>query len=826
MSIHKVLRGGFLQVGLGCSALALSSASALGGTDLLAAIDGKGLTVRAFGDGSYSVAAAGVSDAVIRSDVEAVIDSAVLKSGDYPKHEIEKRQTQGDFGAGSMLTITHTGLTDRPDLIVTVTLMRDVSCGEILVQVKNSTHRDINVSSIRSIHAGTIDLGGPAASNRVLSDSFSEDRPQLAIYDLGAAPKGMHRASGSQLIYNRKSTASLFVGALASERFLTLFHLKESGAGNGARIASYDVDATGTTEILREESLKDSPPADRVELRLPIASGDSLGAEPLMLSVGKDYHAQLEAYGRAIRTLHGARVTAATPIGWWSWTAYYFGVNQGAMRTNADWLAQNLKSLGYSFFQIDEGYQYARGEYISADAVRFPGGLARMADTVRHDGLTFGLWTARFEVSERSWVYQNHKDWLVHNGEGNPIHIGYVTEKRDHLFALDATNPGAQEYLRQTYTTLRDWGVRFIKMDFMDDTAIEGSYFRRNTTAMEAQRIGLKIIRSAVGEDVVLDKDGSPMLNPVGIVDSGRISQDTGHTFEATRDAASGVAARYFMDRNFFISDPDAFTVSLQTVDDQSWHGGQRSLTLDEAKVSIALAAVSGGMLEIGDDLPTLGASPERLALVKNADVLDMAKLGRASVPVDLMSYAAADEQPSLYLLKEDPHQAILTVFNWTEQARARAINLEDLGLKSAHGYSSHEVFGDADCCAMKAGSLSFMQPPHSVRVIKLLDSAVPASVPAFEIHSPASGTAGATLAFSAKAASTEAPVLGYRWEFGDGTITHGSDVAHTYTHAGVFQVVITSTGLASATDHQTVSVNIAGENSTRFDPAKIQRAQ
>jgi hypothetical protein len=99
-------------------------------------------------------------------------------------------------------------------------------------------------------------------------------------------------------------------------------------------------------------------------------------------------------------------------------------------------------------------------------------------------------------------------------------------------------------------------------MDFMDDAAVEGAYYRPDTTALEAQRIGLNIIRSAVGDNVVLDKDGSPMLNPVGIVDAGRISQDTGHSFDASRDAASGIAARYYMNRNFFIADPDAFTVS------------------------------------------------------------------------------------------------------------------------------------------------------------------------------------------------------------------------------------------------------------------------
>ena len=114
------------------------------------------------------------------------------------------------------------------------------------------------------------------------------------------------------------------------------------------------------------------------------------------------------------------------------------------------------------------------------------------------------------------------------------------------LYALDTTHPGAQEYLRQTYKTLvREWGVRFIKLDFMDTTAIEGYRYRPNTTTLEAQRIGLHIIRDTVGDEVILDKDGSPMLNPVGIVDTGRISVDTGHSFQRTKDAGAGIAARF-----------------------------------------------------------------------------------------------------------------------------------------------------------------------------------------------------------------------------------------------------------------------------------------
>jgi hypothetical protein len=363
-------------------------------------------------------------------------------------------------------------------------------------------------------------------------------------------------------------------------------------------------------------------------------------------------------------------------------------------------------------------------------------------------------------------------------------------------------------------------------MDFMDDSAVEGAYYRPNTTALEAQRIGLKIIRSTVGEDVVLDKDGSPMLNPVGIVDTGRISQDTGHTFGASRDAASGIAARYYMNRNFFVADPDAFTVSTQTVDDQSWHGGQRQLSLEEAKVSIALAAMAGGMFELGDDMPTLGSSKERLELVKNADLLDMAHFGHASTPTDLMTYAASDLQPSIFLLKEDNRQSILTIFNWSEGELKRAINLTSLGLKGTDNYQITEVFGDQSCCRNSSDAISLVQPAHSVRMFKLIDNAVPAAPPAFEVQSATAGKAGETLTFSGEGVPNAAPVLAYHWEFGDGSSTEGMKVQHTFTHSGEYAVHVTATGLNATANSKDVKVKISGNIATRFIPADKKRPE
>ena len=534
-------------------------------------IQGGEISIAVFNDGSYALGSKAIPGGVLRSGVEADVASSTLKSSAYPHHISSIAPFHDEFGAGRMLTVTHTGLPSTADLVCMLRVYDDKPWGDMQVSVHNTTLQPVVVHAIRVIRSDSgrvLNLNGPDEQDRVLSDSFSEDTPQLRLMDLAEPTDGIHRAFGSQLIYNRKSGLSFFLGALSADKLLTVFHLKSVGKGGDAHVLSYDVAATGTNEILSGNSSRYSP-ANNVLLSLSVPVGDSLSSERVMFAIGPDYHEQLENYGHAIRILHKARVTAPTPIGWWSWTAYYYGVTQDTILTNAAWLAQNLKSLGYQYFQIDEGYQYARGEYATADGKSFPRGVGFVGDQIRKDGLTFGVWVAPFEVSERSWVYEHHQDWLVNNREGQPIHIGKIGNF-DELYVLDTTNPAAQDYLRYTYRTLmNEWGVRFIKMDFMDVAAVEGVFHRPNTTALEALRIGLETIRDAVGDGVVLDKDGSPMLTPVGIVNAGRTSQDTGHTFESTRDAASGVAARYYMNRNFFVADPDAFTVSTQTVPDR-----------------------------------------------------------------------------------------------------------------------------------------------------------------------------------------------------------------------------------------------------------------
>ena len=776
--------------------------------------------------GDYTIAKLLSASEVLTATVGAKIDGRWLHARDYPKHTISESIASDDLGNAHEWTVRHSGLAGAPDLICTLHSYTDRPFGDIQVQVRNSTGRTIHIEAIRSIEAGQgkiLDLGGPVTSDRVLSDSFSEDRPAMKIRDLGDA-EGVHRGVGSQLLYNRQSHTSFFAGALTANRFLTVSRILVSRSLSAPQIQAFEVDSTGTTELTKENSLEQSPQEDQIELSLTLAPGASIDSEKLFFGVSDDYHAQLETYGSLIRTLHHARSSSPAPMGWWSWTAYYFGLNEGIALTNAHWLAQHLKPQGYQFFHIDEGYQYARGEYTTPDSTLFPNGMATLEQRILSEGLIPGIWTAPFQVSDRSWVYENHRDWLVHNAKGEPIRIGQVDGK-DRLFVLDATNPKAQEYLRRTYSTLvSKWNIGYIKLDFMEDTAVEGFFYRPNTTALEAQRIGLQIIRQAVGDQVLLDKDGSPMLNPVGIVDAGRISLDTGHTFEATKDAGTGIAARYYMNRNFFVSDPDAFCVSTQTVTDQPWHGGKVPITLDEAKASIALSAIAGGMYEIGDDLPALGAEPERLALVQKQDLIEMIKLGRASKPLDLMSYLPEDVQPSIFWLAENDRQGMLTIFNWTDKPRSHSIEFSSLGLPALNQHKISDVFDGKALATPNPDSFDVELPPHSARVLKIVNMGVPVQPPIIKVEHMPSAKTGEAATFHAQPASSNDVVVSYRWSFGDGVTVEGQEVSHAYTKPGTYTVIVTAIGLGGLSKEDSFRLSISGSVATGFVPAEKKR--
>lgn len=126
----------------------------------------------------------------------------------------------------------------------------------------------------------------------------------------------------------------------------------------------------------------------------------------------------------------------------------------------------------------------------------------------------------------------------------------------------------------------------------------------------------------------------------------------------------------------------------------------------------------------------------------------------------------------------------------------------------------------------IRDGAIAVSQPPHSVRVLKIVDSSIPEATPAFAVHGAGSSKAGEAVEFSVSASDDASPVLQYKWTFGDGVSGEGVKVSHTYTLAGSYTVAITAVGLNGRTVQQTLPVSVTGFVPTLYDPSAKERYQ
>jgi PKD repeat protein len=91
-------------------------------------------------------------------------------------------------------------------------------------------------------------------------------------------------------------------------------------------------------------------------------------------------------------------------------------------------------------------------------------------------------------------------------------------------------------------------------------------------------------------------------------------------------------------------------------------------------------------------------------------------------------------------------------------------------------------------------------------------------------VHAPSAGQAGVPVEFHALAASADAPVLGYRWEFGDVVSADGANVSHAYTQPGQYTVKVASTGLNGRMTQNTLGISVTGMVPTVYNPAEKER--
>ena len=123
-----------------------------------------------------------------------------------------------------------------------------------------------------------------------------------------------------------------------------------------------------------------------------------------------------------------------TPImGWASWNAYHPNISEEEILSQAERLVEyGLADLGYTFVNIDDGWQYGRVDgVVQINEERFPNGMKYMSDTLHSMGLKAGIYS---DVGRNTCG-------AMHSGESKNTNVGLygyeVEDLRRYLIEWD-----------------------------------------------------------------------------------------------------------------------------------------------------------------------------------------------------------------------------------------------------------------------------------------------------------------------------------------------------------------------------------------------------
>jgi alpha-galactosidase len=305
---------------------------------------------------------------------------------------------------------------------------------------------------------------------------------------------------------------------------------------------------------------------------------------PVLRSVDTGANSIEDALGRwadGYAAAAGVSLRAESPIVWCSWYHYFRDITEEDIFENL--AAMDDLGLSIDVVQIDDGYQAEIGDWLT-ESGRFASLEAAVA-RIRGTGRRAGLWLAPFLVSPRSRIYQEHPEWLL---GGTRAGFNWKAEQA----VLDVTHPGAEEYLRTVFCTLRRMGIDYFKLDFLYAGALAGHRADDTATPLAAYRRGMELIREIIGPDSYLLGCGAPILPSVGLVDAMRVSPDTAPHYEpdgddlsmpSQRAAALTGRARAWQHGRFWANDADCLIVRPQVQRRDAWamhidhYGGLRS---------------------------------------------------------------------------------------------------------------------------------------------------------------------------------------------------------------------------------------------------------
>ncbi|HYZ55205.1 MAG TPA: fibronectin type III domain-containing protein [Streptosporangiaceae bacterium] len=481
-------------------------------------------------------------------------------------------------------------------------------------------------------------------------------------------------------------------------------------------------------------------------------------------------------------------------MGWSSWSlesTNYPGVNTNGPASwlteqhvlqEADVMAAKLKQYGYTYVNIDAGWQSgfdAYGRPLASKAT-FPDGIGYVANYVHKKGLKLGIYLA-VGLDPRAW------------GSGStPIYgapgcytrdIVYpdlrTTNGWNSAYKINYASPCAQAYINSIADEFASWGVDFLKLDGVGPGSFQGDANHDNTADVEAWSRALKQTGRPIQFVISWALSHNEASTWQQYTNGWRIDTDVECYCNTLVTWNNSVKERWDDVVQWI---PDAGPGHWNNLDSLDvGNGAMDGLTDAERQSYMTLWAIEAAPLYSGDDLTKLDSYG--LSLLTNKEVIAVDQAGNPAKPISQRS-----PQQVWYARNRDGSYTV-ALFNLGSAPATVTAHWNGLGIvgpAAVRDLWSHANLGDF------TGSFSATLPVHGSRLLRITPRDIPANNPSMP----------ANLHGTDATASTISLAWDPSWDHGTGVT--GYDVYIDGKKAtSASQPSVTLSGLAPATTYR-----------------------
>ncbi len=410
----------------------------------------------------------------------------------------------------------------------------------------------------------------------------------------------------------------------------------------------------------------------------------------MWLSVEPSGFDALERYGDAVAALAPQPPHTGAAGVWCSWYPIRMGINEEIVLANAAVAAEHFKPLGLDVIQLDHGWQ--RGDACGdwAPNERFPHGLKWLAGQLRSRyGLRLGLWIAPTQVATTTRLFREHPEWMKKDSQGKPVIAGrWYWAPRPEMSRLDASQPGAERWIEETFARLKSEGVGYFKIDFI-----------RGAPSLER---AMKAVRRGAGADAWTRFVMTPPLLSVGLANGVCVGPDTMDAgvpdwIKYERDNDPLLAASYWANGRLYRREICDMSVGMKA-------------DVEEARFRLTMMTLGGSGISFSDDFREL--KPPRIRMMQQC----LPPGNPPARPLDLFDR----EMPALWHVHcKNPAGGwdAVGLFNFDGQPHNRTVEWSAIGLPAGAEAAVFEFWGEK-FLGLHKDRVSLCLAPRTARIL------------------------------------------------------------------------------------------------------------